>query len=452
MIEFKNIDSKEDTFTFGEPLTFTEANDMLLHSINRYKIKGVKSKIGYKIVDSETNEPLFNSRIIINGDIESLFNIINQNKSIHEDIKNYVRDVENGIIQESNSSKLSEISNKQKEKIENLREKKGQLVEELRNQGQQASERELEHQEQLSRLQSEIEQIEQMVQLKNSEEEKMNEERIQQIKALQEQRKQIEQQAIQKREEEKQKRERHEKILAELEAEIQETEAELISLDEEVQMAELERKQRRAVLEEQKRNLERNKELTMSQNELEDAKLESVIVPPQTMAQPFPSISVDVPHIVEEEQNKYKIALNKAIDITKKVSRYTYIKGKRALRNHRSYRAKKRTLDEQLQKAKMEFLEEIEKDKKNRERQITRAERKRLKEQASLKRKEERYLKEIKKNQPSFSLRKLFNIAIICLVAYLIIDFFVNKELSHFTAIREKGKELYALIQSLFKI
>lgn len=450
MIEFKNINHTDDIFSFGKYLTFTSANEMLLEAVNRYKIKGKKSKIGYKIIEQESKDILFNSRIVINGDIESLFNIILNNKGIDIDIKNYVKNVSDEAIIET-SINIPEAK-KQKEKVNDLREEKEQLVTLLREQEKESSNRELEHQEQLNRLKQEIDQIKQVVDSKGNEEQKLEHDRLNQIKALEEKRYQLEQQAQEKRNEEKRKRERHEKTLAELEKQKELAEEELSTLNEQVEMSEVERKKRRLELEEQQRELERSKELTLNQMTLEEAKVDAEFPLNNSEKEAPLTQAVSVPNIEEEEQNKWIIFSRKTWGIVKKITRYIFINSKRRIRIHQHNKRKKKAFDEQLQKEKIAFLKEIQRDQKYREKQITKDARERFKKQMSYERKEARYLSEIKKKKRSFPSRNIFRILTILLLIYIVFDFIINRDSSYLMIIQERGKSLYyLLIESIFR-
>ncbi|MBM7541142.1 hypothetical protein [Amphibacillus cookii] len=94
LIEYKNIDNKDNLIEFNELLPLPEANDMLLSVIERYKEHGTKSKIWYEIIEKGTNEVVYSSRLLIFDDVESLYEVIRSNRRIEEPIKEYIDQIE----------------------------------------------------------------------------------------------------------------------------------------------------------------------------------------------------------------------------------------------------------------------------------------------------------------------------------------------------------------------
>lgn len=477
VIELKNINNKDDIFKFNEPLTFTETNDMLLESIKRYRIKGVKSRIGFKIINQLTRESVLNSRIAINGEIESFFSLINENKNITEEIKKYASDVAIGKVEEVKSILLED--GEYKIKVDELRKQKEQKMTELQEEELKTSTRELEHQETVLHLQQEIEQIESTLKEKDTEDNLTHNERLKQIEQLEIQRKKTEEQVVLTREEEKRKKKRHENELAELEEQRKTAETELITVKEQSEIAEIERKKRKLALEEEERTFKMKVELIQTKDDLEESKVSN-----QSNDSPQPlstenstedeikevAPAVNTPVIEEEELNKYIIALNKTWHYTKKTgvviskflkisyaygkkgSRLFYLKTKRAFRNYRRYRFKKKALDIQVSKAKINFVNELNKERQKQDVELKRKEREKAKIQSSYIKKQERYLKEIKRKNTTRSspLKTVLKLALAAIIVYLIIDFSLNRNQSYLLLLQESLLKLYATVKSAF--
>lgn len=442
LIEFKNLNNQDSVLKFNELLSFSEANDNLMQSVERCKLKGSKLKISYKIIDQESKDVIFNSRIVISGDIESIFYVIKSNKSIDAQIKKHVSDVESGVINETKSIIFED--GEYKTKVDKFKKDKEDALALLREQEQKSSEWELEHQEKVNKLKMEKEQIEQALDSKVKEEEFKVKERLNQIELLEMERKKGEELANQKREEEKRNKLKHEKMLLDLEGKKKEAEAELETLKEQTEKAEIERKKERLILEEEQRKSFRDAEVIQNEEELEEVRLKNYTnKPPIESEEIVNDQGVETPEIVEEEHNKFKIFINHASPIIKKGSRLVYVKSKRAIIKYKRNRAKQKALDAQLKKAKLEFIKEIQKEKQQQEKLTLKQEKKNEKEIKSFQRKEEIYIKELTKGKKVFNFPKIMKLVVTLAIIFLYVDFIYNKDQSNFVYLQEKSVHAY---------
>ncbi|SEO94568.1 hypothetical protein SAMN04488134_1209 [Amphibacillus marinus] len=109
LIEYKNIDNRDNVIEFNELLPLPEANDMLLAVIERYKEHGNKSKIWYEIIEKGSNEVVYSSRLFIFDEVESLYEVIKSNRRIEEPIKEYIDQIERVTIDVSSSEATEEL-------------------------------------------------------------------------------------------------------------------------------------------------------------------------------------------------------------------------------------------------------------------------------------------------------------------------------------------------------
>ncbi|WP_382549357.1 hypothetical protein, partial [Streptomyces sp. NPDC057131] len=86
----KGSQAEKGRFEFDSPLTFFKANEMLLESVSRYKQTGQSMKVSYRIIEIQSSEIIFTSKISIDRDISSLYEVIKLNSSTPKSVLEYM--------------------------------------------------------------------------------------------------------------------------------------------------------------------------------------------------------------------------------------------------------------------------------------------------------------------------------------------------------------------------
>lgn len=408
LVTFKKLNDESNEFLFDKPMTFKEANGMLVDAAKKYNTIGKTIKIGYKIIEYETSEVLFNSRVNVNQDIDTLFLLIKKNSNAPKAIVDYAMGVEKGDIDEKDIDPF--ISNiEQKTNLDRLKSEKKAILDNLKQQEKLSRDREIEYKKTLQKLQIEKEFIEKSIALKEKEESEKEAERLQKISEIEERKKQAEEIANRKRLEDKEKKEEHEKKLKEIEEESKNAEYQLARIQEENEKKEIERQTQLQEHLEKRNEAMRKAQLLNAENEKKDAELQSKLVD-QTSNQNFPEDNekIKVKSISQPENIKTRIMsmmksidiekiiafLKKVIVVLKKGMLFTLAKIRSGVAAYKKNKEKERELNTQLEKAKIDFINEIRKEKRFQER-------KEKKEAAAFERKEQLYLKEINKRKKS---------------------------------------------------
>lgn len=220
----------------------------------------------------------------------------------------------------------------------------------------------------------------------------------------------------------------YEETLTSLEEQMKKTIVDLESIKKQNEQAELEREQERLKLEEERREMQ--KRVIQEMHHSTEANQQSS------------SISK-----IFVEKGQFITYVKQAIVVIKKATRVGYVKTKRALIKYRRNKQKQQALDIQLKKAKLEFINEIQTERKHQERATLREQRKREKTASSIKKKEERYIKELRKRKKgNLTIKKLIKIAAIVAIIGLAIDYFYNKDQSRWVYLQGKGIQFYQMI------
>lgn len=273
----KGVNSEKLRMEFGQALTFVKANDMFQEAIYKYKQTGQSIKIGYKIIEAESGEIIFNSRININKDISSLFSVIIENSNAPSQVVNYITRVENREIVESDSSVIYTGQSEEKNKLEKLKEEKNNILQQLKKEEKNRLQRDLEYQQKMKEIQEEKKSLEKSIKLKEKEEEYKEAQRIEALRKLEEEKAEAIKLMEEKRDRDKRKTEEHEIRLKQVAEEVNKAEIELSSVETEAEKKVLERKKELQDLQNQKAEADMKAGLIQAQSEKEEVQYQQEI-------------------------------------------------------------------------------------------------------------------------------------------------------------------------------
>lgn len=252
----KGLNADKSKMEFDHPLTFFKANEMLMDAVSRYKQTGQSMRISYKILDMESGEGIFNSKIVIDSDIESLFQLIKENSNAPRIVIDYVIKVENKEIIEEEFTSFNDHA-EEKAKLEQLKAEKNNILQQLKKDEKERELRDLEFQKKMKEMEEEKKALEKALQLKEKEDAVKESERIESIRLLEEKKYKAMKLMEEKRILDKKKKEEHEMRLSQVESETKKAEIELASFETELEMKALERKKELQELEEKRVELNR---------------------------------------------------------------------------------------------------------------------------------------------------------------------------------------------------
>lgn len=415
----KGLECENIKIEFDRPLTIAEANDLLVDAIERYKISGISSKIGYKIIESGTGEVMFNSKITINNKITTLFSLLYKNANVPRQIVEYVKKVENREIKESLETFSFNNHIEEKIKLDKLKTEKNEILQTLKRQEKDSQQRELAYEKKLKALQEEKKNIEKSIQLKEKEEQLKESERLEAIKRLEEENRKAAELMEQKRLEEKRKKEEHEKRLRDVEAEAKKAEIALESTITELEMSELKRLNELKSVEEQKNEAERQANILLVESDKNEVEYKRKAIDHQYNNE-IAASQVDDPYFklsfkeklenIDFEQVKnvtfrfLKISFTELVKFSKKMYQLfkRYRENRAVMREERLKRIDRQAeLEEKIALEKINFMKELQKEKKMQEKEIKKLTIQKEKEALKKARIEKRYLQEMKRSTTS---------------------------------------------------
>lgn len=405
---YKKLEDSNNDFIFDKPMTFNEANQMLVDAATMYRLIGKSVKVGYRIIQYDTQEVIFNSKVNVNKDVETLFLLLKENQNTPKDILDYADKVEKGEVEENIEIDPFINDIEQKTHIDQLKAEKNDILQKLKIQEKESRDRELEYEQSIQRLQKEKEEIEQSIAVKEQEEEEKESERIQRMKEIEEEKKKAEELAAKKRVLDKQRKEEHERKLQAIENEKKKAEFELASIEEENNKKEIERTAQLQQLAAKQNESKKKAEMIQAEGDKKDVEHQRALLDYTSDDEEMNNSSMDT-----EKEDSMAQTLKEATKGIKfknfDVKQCTHVianggrlakdKCKQAVVAYKENKKKERDLNEQLGKAKLEILNEIQKDKKQIDKNIHRELKQKEKEAASFKKKENRYLKEIRRRK-----------------------------------------------------
>jgi len=428
----KKLNAEKGRFEFDTPLTFLQANEMLIDSVMKYKQTGHSMKVGYKIIEIQSNESIFNATITIDRDISSLFELIRQNSNTPKSVIDHIRKVENReIIETEESLSFHAIHIEEKEKLDQLRAEKNSIQQQLKQDEKERQQRDLEHQKKLKEIQEEKKALEKSIEMKEKEAAAKESKRLEALRVLEEEKIKAQQMMEEKKELDRKKKEEHEKRLKEVEEESKKAEIDLARTEAELEKQELERKKELRELEEKKLESTRKVNILKAENDKDDLEHQKELL---TFTQPNPEIAVSSeisssPTIVVPKQTMKERLQELDMEEVKRLSlQFMKYSAKSSIRNtkkaytlFKEYRAKKLAEKEEKKKAtekkleieekialeKIKFIEELKKDREQQEKEIQKAVRVKEKEMTKQNRIEKRYIAAMKKSPTG---RKSFNL------------------------------------------
>lgn len=450
----KGLNSEKSKIEFDQPVTFFKANEMLIEAVTRYKQTGQTMKISYKIVEIESGESVFNSKILIDRDIPSLFQLIKENSHAPNTVIDYVAKVENREVIEAEQTFSFNNHIEERAHLEELKSEKNEILQQLKKQEKERQQRDIEHQKKMKEIQDEKQGLEKSIQLKEKEEAVKESQRIEALRLLEEEKRKAIQQMEEKQALDKQKKEEHEKRLKEVEDEARKAEIELSTITTELEKIDLERKKELQELEEKKLEADRkvsvlkaegDKDEVKHRQELIDYKDHTELDEPSPLPIDNYQTTMVMPKVtLKEKLQELDFEAVKGLSIRfVKVSAKGLIKGtKKAYWLLKNYRDKDGVgkqeklkvlnnevdIEEKLVLAKIDFMEELKKERLKQEKEIRKEARQKEKEVIQQSKIEERY-RAVKKKRisryplyGSNSIKFIFGFVIITLVSIYYTD------------------------------
>lgn len=386
----RGVNTEKCKIEFDHPLTFFNANEMLLEAVTKYKQTGQTMKISYKIIEIETGESVFNSKILIDHDISSLYQVIKENSNTPKIIVDYVTKVENREIIE-NEDDIFINNHEEKERLEKLKIEKNAILHQLKKEEKERHNREIEYQKKMKQILDEKKALEKSLQLKEKEEAVKESERLKSIKLLEEEKRRAKELIEEKRNLDKKRKEKHEERLKQVEEEVKKAEIELASIQAELDKKELERKKEIQYLENQKVEANRKTNILKSESDKEEIKFKKKLIDlqnhmyedesQQISTKETPTLSIPKLTLKEKIQNldldkiKEFIKFSTMASITAIKKTYRYFKEyhtKRTLAKQEKLKLlrEKLEIEERLNEEKIKFLKELKMDHLKHEKEI----------------------------------------------------------------------------------
>lgn len=410
----KGLNAEKSKIEFDRSLTFFDANEMLLEAVIKYKQTGQSMKIGYKIIEIESGESVFNSKIVIDRDISSLFQLIKENSNTPKIVIEYITKVENREISETENTISFNNHVEEKARLEQLKAEKSDILQQLKKDEKERQQRDIEFQRKMQEIQDEKKALEKALQLKEKEEAVKESQRIEALRKLEEEKINAMRLMEEKRNLDKKKKEEHEQRLKEVEDEAKTAEIELASIETELEKNELERKKELQELEAKKIEADRKVSVLKAENDKEEVqhqqdlidykKIDEVPTLPQenfqsTVVVPKMTFKERLQELDFEEVKTLSIRLVKSgakgsVNGSKKA--YALMKNyhlKRTAEKQEKLKNlnKKVEIEEKLALEKIKFMEELKKEKLNQEKEIRRAVRQKEREESKQAKIEDRY-------------------------------------------------------------
>ncbi|MFA1782416.1 hypothetical protein ACDX77_19265 [Bacillus velezensis] len=363
-------DAEKSKLVFEKPLTFSTANDILASESERVGQTGKEAKIPFKIMDAETGENVFNSKIQLNKHTLNFFETIKSNSNVPEKVALYIQKIEKKEIVETDEH-LNDINDSEAlSNLESLKNEKKRLEEALNNQEKISAERELEFKRNMDKLEAEKASLEKIMSAKKKEENDKNSLRIARLKELEEEAKKSAERMNEQRAVEKKSKEEYEKSLEENEKAVEKAKIELSNVVAEYEKKQIERAKEIQALEEEAKKAEREAQILKAQmekqkleHELQKNQLESKI---NQEAQEEKDITEYKPPL---EQKTKKDELIKEKDLQNASNpKHFEVLSKPATNLKRQKVNEKQDIDELLKLERVKLLKELREDREEEKR------------------------------------------------------------------------------------
>lgn len=454
LITYKNgLNSERSKIEFDLPLTFLKANEMLIEAVTKVKQTGQNMKVSYKIVEIETRESVFNSKILIDGDITSLYQLIKENSNTPKSVIDYVVKVENRDVIEAEDVISFNNHVEEKGRLELLKAEKNDILQQLKKDEKERQQRDIEHQKKMKEIQDEKKAIEKSIQLKEKEEAVKESQRIEGLRLLEEEKRKNMQLMEEKRNLDKKKTEEHEMRLKQVEEEAKKAEIELTSIETELEKNELERKKELQELEEKRLEADRKVCVLKAEDDKEEVKHQQELIDYKSLDE-SPSLpkgnyqtTMVVPKLTLKERLQelsFEEIKGRSIQFVKISAKGSVNGSKKAYRLLRNYHSKRTAEkqekleilnkqvenEEKLAIEKIKFLDELKKDRLKQEKELNRAAKQNEIEAKQQEKIEDRYRAAKKKRlgripiYSSGSFKFIFGAVAIIIVALRVIHYF----------------------------
>ncbi|MCY8737579.1 hypothetical protein P8881_19800 [Bacillus haynesii] len=364
--------SEKSKLVFEKPLTFSNANEILATECERHHQTGTDAKFAYKIMDAETGDIVFNSKIQINKQTPSFFEIIKSNSNVPNKVVNYLEKIEKKEIVEIDEHLTSIHDSEARSNLENLKKEKNKVEEALKEQEHKSKEREIEFQRKMDQLAVEKASLEKIMKTKEKEASKQETVRIERLRELEEEAKKATDSMNKQRAIEKKSKEEYEQKLREFEEEANKAKNELKKVAAEYEKKQVERAKELKAIEEERKEAEREAQLLkaqMEKQELEHQAKKNELESKVKKEEPSHSNLPDDEVIIEEETDETEQQKKKAerkLRIGSTIAG-TLNKSPKKDQTKKTFKSEETNLDEKLKKEKINFFKELENDLKKRQ-------------------------------------------------------------------------------------
>ncbi|MCM3603113.1 hypothetical protein M3175_20450 [Robertmurraya korlensis] len=409
----KGLNVKKSKIEFDRPLTFVKANEMLLEAVTKYKQTGQSMKVSYKITELETGESVFNSKILIDRDIPSLFQLIRENSSAPKTVTEYVAKVENRTVIEEEEVISYNSHVEEKAKLEQLKSEKNDILQQLKKEEKESQLREIEFQKKMREIQEEKAALEKSIQLKEKEEAVKESQRLEALRLLEEEKTKAMERMEEKQELDKKKKEDHERRLKEVEEKAKKAELELKSIETELEKKELERKIELQEVEEKLLETDRKASVLKAEGDIEEVKHQQEIINfKKPTESPLPKADIPTTMVIPKltfkerlQELDFEEVKGRSIQFVKYSAKGSVNGSKKAYKILKNYHLKRRSekeeklklqskqieIDEKIALEKIKFMEELRKERLNQEKEFKREKRQKQREESQQEKIEAKY-------------------------------------------------------------
>ncbi len=434
-------DADKSKLVFEKPLTFSTANDILASESERVGQTGKEAKIPFKIMDAETGENVFNSKIQLNKHALSFFETIKSNSNVPEKVALYIQKIEKKEIVETDEH-LNHINDSEAlSNLESLKNEKKRLEEALNNQEKISAERELEFKRNMEKLEEEKASLEKIMNAKKKEENEKNSLRIARLKELEEEAKKSAEKMNEHRAVEKKSKQEYEKSLKENEKAVQKAKIELSNVVAEFEKKQIERAKEIQALEEEAKKAERDAQILKAQ--MEKQKLEHEFQKNQLESkinQEAPTEKDDITEFesrLGEKTKKEELIKEKDLQNPVQLDHYGTL-SKPITNSKRQVVNQEKDIDELLKQERIRFLKELREEREEAKRKQEKEEKIAVKKAKSEVRATKEYKKSsigsYRRSRSKFGLFVILLLSTAACVYFFGIDISaVTKELRHYT-------------------
>lgn len=170
--------------TLERPLTFSSANEMFKSETERLLQQGLGFKQAYKILEVKTGEIVFNGKVKVTNENQSLFELVTNNSALPKAVNDYIKKIESNELIETQDD-LTYISNsEEKETLLKVKKDKQKVEEAMRKQEEESRKRQQALQLEMDRILAEKEELERVRLSREKESEEQAEKRRESLNRL----------------------------------------------------------------------------------------------------------------------------------------------------------------------------------------------------------------------------------------------------------------------------